>query len=47
MSKLGDLEGLGSQRSDTRDRKMPEAWRPRLEVDDKGGFFVSTPTLTP
>jgi predicted phosphodiesterase len=47
MSKLGDLEGLGSQRSDTRDRKMPEAWRPRLEVDDKGGFFVSTPTPNP
>jgi predicted phosphodiesterase len=47
MSKLSDLEGLGSQRSDSRDRKVPEAWRPRLEVDDSGGFFVSTPQQNP
>jgi predicted phosphodiesterase len=47
MSKLKDLENVGRQGSDVRDRKMPEAWRPRLEVDEKGGFFVSTPQANP
>jgi predicted phosphodiesterase len=47
MSKLNDLERLTKQGSDTRDRKTPEAWRPRLEVDEKGGFFVSTPQANP
>ncbi len=47
MSKLDDLVAIGRQGSDLRDRKIPEAWRPRLELDDKGGFFVSTPTPNP
>jgi predicted phosphodiesterase len=47
MSKLDDLVAIGRQGSDVRDRKMPEAWRPRLELDDNGGFFVSTPTANP
>lgn len=29
--------------SDSRVEKMPESWRPRMEVDADGGFVVSTP----
>lgn len=47
MSKLNDLTRLTNSGSDSRDRKTPEAWRPRLEVDEKGGFFVSTPQPNP
>jgi predicted phosphodiesterase len=47
MSKLNDLTRLTNSGSDVRDRKVPEAWRPRLEVDEKGGFFVSTPQTNP
>jgi hypothetical protein len=47
MSKLNDLTRLTNSGSDVRERKTPEAWRPRLEVDEKGGFFVSTPQPNP
>jgi predicted phosphodiesterase len=47
MSKLNDLEALGRQGSDRKAKATPEAWRPRLEVDEKGGYFVSTPQANP
>ena len=47
MPSLNDLEQLGNQRSDKKAKATPEAWRPRLEVDEKGGFFVSTPQANP
>jgi predicted phosphodiesterase len=47
MPSLNDLEALGNQRSDKKAKATPEAWRPRLEVDEKGGFFVSTPQANP
>lgn len=35
-----ELNGAGS---DLRKANTPQEWRARLEVDDSGGFFVSTP----
>ena len=43
MSLNDDLTSLTNQGSDTRISGIPEAWRPRIEVDDNGGFFVSKP----
>jgi predicted phosphodiesterase len=47
LPSLENLEALGVQRSDKKAKATPEAWRPRLEVDEKGGFFVSTPQANP
>jgi predicted phosphodiesterase len=47
MSRLEDLERLTKQGSDKKAKATPEAWRPRLEVDEKGGYFVSTPQANP
>ena len=46
-SSLGDrlraLSSPGTQGSDSRKRNIPESWRPRMELDESGGFVVSTP----
>lgn len=46
-SSLGDrlraLSSPGTQGSDSRKRDIPESWRPRMELDESGGFVVSTP----
>jgi predicted phosphodiesterase len=47
MSRLEDLQRLTKQGSDKKAKATPEAWRPRLEVDEKGGYFVSTPQANP
>lgn len=41
--RLKSLASPGVQGSDTRLKNVPESWRPRMEIDDSGGFFVSTP----
>ena len=41
--KLAALVSPGPCGSDVRATKTPESWRPRLEVDESGGFLVSTP----
>jgi len=40
---LEDLNALNRQGSDKQDRPPKESWRPQLELDADGGFFVSTP----
>ena len=40
--KLNDLAAIGRTGSDIRATNTPEAWRPRLEVDENGGYLVST-----
>ena len=41
--RLENLSSPGKSGSDTRSLNTPEAWRPRLEVDESGGFLISTP----
>jgi len=47
MSELTDkflaLVSPGPSGSDTRLVNAPESWRPRMEIDENGGFIVSTP----
>jgi len=46
MSLEDDLKKLtspGAQGSDVKSNNIPEGWRPRLEVGDDGGSFVSIP----
>ena len=47
MSEIADkflsLVSPGPNGSDTRATNTPESWRPRMEIDESGGFFVSTP----
>jgi predicted phosphodiesterase len=40
---LNRLSSPGASGSDTRSSNTPDAWRARLELDESGGFFVSTP----
>jgi predicted phosphodiesterase len=40
--KFKDLVSPGPSGSDTKQTNTPESWRPRLEIDSKGGFLVST-----
>jgi hypothetical protein len=40
---LEDLENLGQRGNDKRNTAPKEAWRPQLELDADGGFFVSSP----
>lgn len=40
---LEDLAGLQGSGSDKRETAPKEAWRPQLELDADGGFFVSSP----
>ena len=40
---LEDLESLSSRGGDTRRTTPKEAWRPQLELDANGGYFVSSP----
>lgn len=42
LDKLTELSVPGRQGSDARVNNTPEAWRPRLEVGDDGGYLVST-----
>lgn len=41
--KLAALISPGPSGSDTRATNTPESWKPRMEVDEQGGFLVSTP----
>jgi len=41
--KLAALLSPGPSGSDTRATNTPESWKPRMEVDEQGGFLVSTP----
>jgi predicted phosphodiesterase len=43
---LEDLENLGQRGNDKRTTAPKEAWRPQLELDADGGFFVSSPRTT-
>lgn len=47
MSELSDkflaLVSPGPSGSDVRATNTPESWRPRMEVDETGGYVVSTP----
>lgn len=40
---LEDLAGLDKRGSDKREVAPKEAWRPQLEMDADGGYFVSSP----
>lgn len=40
---LEDLNALSSRGADKRDIAPKESWRPQLELDADGGFFVSSP----
>lgn len=40
---LEDLSALQKRGSDKRDQAPKEAWRPQLELDADGGYFVSSP----
>jgi len=40
---LEDLNSLSSRGSDRVNKPPKEAWRPQLELDADGGYFVSTP----
>jgi predicted phosphodiesterase len=41
--RLEDLSSPGKSGSDIKSLNTPENWRPRLEVDENGGFLISTP----
>ena len=41
--KLAALISPGESGSDTRKNNTPEAWRPRMEIDEDGGYLVSIP----
>lgn len=41
--KLAALISPGPNGSDTKSTNTPEAWRARLELDENGGFLISTP----
>lgn len=40
---LEDLEALSNRGSDRKEASPKESWRPQLELDADGGFFVSQP----
>ena len=37
----------GRSGSDVRHTKTPEEWRPRMEIDEEGGYAISTPKVMP
>ena len=41
--KLEELASPGKSGSDTKALNTPENWKPRLEVDENGGYLISTP----
>lgn len=43
LEKLASLVSPGPNGSDVKATNQPESWKPRLEVDEAGGFLVSTP----
>jgi predicted phosphodiesterase len=44
---LEELAALGAQGSDRKKASPKESWRPQLELDAEGGYFVSSPRTTP
>jgi hypothetical protein len=44
---LEDLAALSARGSDKKEAAPKEAWRPQLELDADGGYFVSTPRTKP
>lgn len=44
---LEELAALGAQGSDRKKASPKESWRPQLELDADGGYFVSSPRTTP
>lgn len=44
---LENLNALGQRGSDKLDKPPKEAWRPQLELDADGGYFVSSPRTEP
>ena len=44
---LENLAGLSNQGSDKKTPAPKEAWRPQLELDADGGYFVSSPRTEP
>ena len=44
---LEDLSALTAQGSDRKKANPKEAWRPQLELDADGGYFVSSPQTKP
>ena len=44
---LEDLNSLSKQGSDKRAIAPKESWRPQLELDADGGYFVSSPRSEP
>lgn len=44
---LDDLAALSARGSDKRNPPPKEAWRPQLELDSDGGYFVSSPRTEP
>jgi len=43
MSLLDDLRALANQRQEKKQAAPKEQWRPQLELDADGGYFVSSP----
>jgi predicted phosphodiesterase len=41
--KFAEMSEAGRRGSDQKALNTPEAWKPRLEVDENGGYVVSTP----
>jgi hypothetical protein len=44
---LEDLSALGPQGNDKKNAAPKESWRPQLELDADGGYFVSSPRTQP
>ena len=44
---LEELAALSARGSDKKEAAPKEAWRPQLELDADGGYFVSTPRTKP
>jgi len=42
---LKKLAGLANAGSDIKNANTPQEWRARLDVDDNGGYFISTPRV--
>lgn len=43
VEKLANLVSPGTNGSDLRATNTPESWRPRMELDESGGFVISKP----
>ena len=47
MSLADKFSMPGRSGSDVRHTKTPEEWRPRMEIDEEGGYAISTPKAMP